>query len=81
MTIKKHFPWMIFALVMMLSLGLLETHGLDTRAREVAEITDTKTAWVEKQTQAMDTAKLGQLSSLQKMLQVARDPGSVPHMD
>ncbi|MEO5667610.1 MAG: hypothetical protein ABIR96_06105 [Bdellovibrionota bacterium] len=81
MAIKKHFPWMIFALVLMLSLGILETHGLDTKAREVAEITETKSAWIEKQTQAMDMKDLGQFSNLQKVLEVTRNPGSVKELN
>jgi hypothetical protein len=81
MQIKKHLPWAIFALVLMFSLGVLETHGLDTRAREVVEISESKTAWIEKQTQAMDLGKLGQLSNIQKVLEVTRNPGSVKEIN
>lgn len=81
MKLNKHFPWLIFACVLAVCLSFLETHGLDEHAREVAEITETKTAWVEKQTRVMEMGSLSHLSSLQKALKATRDPGSVREMD
>jgi len=81
MKLNKHFPWLIFACVFAVCLSFLDSHGLDEQAREVADITETKTAWVEKQTRAMDIGSLGQLSSLEKVLKATRDPGSVREMN
>jgi hypothetical protein len=47
----------------------------------VVEITESKTAWIEKQTQAMDLGKLGPLSNIQKVLEVTRNPGSVKEIN
>jgi hypothetical protein len=81
MKLKKHVPWIFFALVLSLSLTALETHGVDTKARQTAEITEIKTAWVEKQTKTMDLGQLGQLSKLQRALETTRDPGSVKKLN
>ncbi len=79
--IKKHLPWVAFALVLSLTLKTLETQGVDHAARERAEVTEIKTAWVEKQTQSLDRSKLGHISQLQKALEVTRGPGSLKQLD
>ena len=77
MKLKKHIVWIFFALVLSISLRSLETHGVDSTVRQVSEISEIKTAWIEAQTKTMDVGQLGQLSKLQRALEVSRDPGSV----
>lgn len=78
---KKHFSWIVFAFVAALSFGILESSGLDTQARETASLIEIQTASNQKQTQALDTSKLGHFSKIQSILDLKRGPSSLPELN
>jgi hypothetical protein len=78
---KRHFPWLLFVFVLGISLGILETQSLDHHARHQSELSEIKTAWVQKQTQVMSRGELGNLSQIQQILDITRGPGSVKALD
>lgn len=72
---------MVFALVAALSLGILDSSGLDARARETASLIEARNESIQKHTQVLDTSKLGHLSKIQSILDLKRGPSSIQNLN
>lgn len=78
---RKHFPWLLFIAVTVLSVKILETSGIDTQSREMASLNDLRNETIQKHSQVIDSKKLGALNNIQSILKHARGPSSLKELN
>jgi hypothetical protein len=77
MKLKNNFPWLVFALVLSISVSLIEKQGIDLHARQVASNIEEQNLSKQNQTRVIDTSRLSHLSQIQRVLETTRGPSSI----